>query len=142
MGWLLIVGLAYFAFSNRDTPSAPNEVRSTATDAEVLTRDEAIENHWDEIREHLDGTDEIEACSLESGSCYSLEADITSGMIETLRFTNRGWLHFGAEIDETGSASDVDDEGRMWDFTLDMGSPLVDDAVAEWARANNRRISD
>lgn len=102
----------------------------------VLTRDEAIENYWDEIKNYVDGTKTIDACSLESGNCYSLDADISDGVIETIYFSNGGYLYFSADIDESGNASDIDQNGNSWDFTIDMDSPIIDDAINEWASDN------
>ena len=51
-----------------------------------------------------------------------------------------GYQLFSADIDEDGSASDVDQRGRYWEFALDMDSAVVDDAVREWAQANGRVV--
>lgn len=101
-----------------------------------ISRDEAISEHWDEIRPHLDGSETVEACSSESGNCYDLEADISGGEIDTLHFPNGGYLNFSAEVDSDGSASDSDKDGNNWDFTLDMNSQIVDDAISQWASEN------
>lgn len=105
-----------------------------------ITRDEAIQYHWDEIRENLTGTASVESCSIESGNCYDLEADISWGDIDTLHFDNGGYLSFGAGLDESGGASDIDDRGNSWDFSLDLNSPLVDNAIDEWAAENDMEI--
>ncbi len=52
-------------------------IRQENSEQRVLTRDEAIEGYWDEIKDYLDGTETIDACSEESGNCYSLDADIS-----------------------------------------------------------------
>ena len=93
--------------------------------------------HWDDIKEFVNGSESIEACSLESGNCYELEAELSSGVIDTLHFNNGGWLNLAADVDSSGSASDVDDRGRSWDFSLDVrSSSLVDSALEEWSSAN------
>ena len=98
-----------------------------------LTLEEAIEDYWDEIREYVEGTTEIEACSFESGNCYLVEADISDGAIETVYFSNGGYLYFDAEIDSDGYASDFDINGNSWDFEVEMDSGIVKEAVYEWA---------
>jgi len=107
---------------------------------EPITRDEAIAEHWDEIKDHLSGTVSLEACSSQSGNCYDLEAEIVSGTIETLHFPNGGYRSFSAEIESDGTASDIDADGNAWDFTVDLDSSEVDDAVREWASATGRRV--
>jgi len=104
-----------------------------------LTPEEAINDHWDEIKEYVNGSESVEACSVESGNCYELEADISSGVIDTLHFNNGGgWLNLAADFDSDGAASDVDDQGRSWEFALDLdSSPLVESALADWASAND-----
>lgn len=101
--------------------------------------DEAIEGYWDDIQEYVDGTEIIEAC-YDYGNCYDLDADISSGYLDTLHFNNGGYLTFYAEFDENGNAYDTDDEGRDWEFTLDMSSSIVEDAVYEWASDNDVEI--
>ncbi len=105
-----------------------------------ITYDKAISEHWDEIKDYIDGTETIEACSEESGNCYYVKADISNGIIERIYFSNGGYLDFFAEIDEDGSAWDFDKNGNSWDFTIDINSPIIEDAVYEWAGDNNYEI--
>lgn len=100
---------------------------------EPITRQEAIDEHWDDIKDDLSGSATIDACSDESGSCYSLDADIDDGSITTVHFNNGGYLNVNADIDSSGDASDTDQDGHSWTFTLDMDSSIVDDAIKEWA---------
>lgn len=88
-------------------------------------------DYWDDIKYYLDGTYTIEACSSNSGNCYDLDADISSGEIETIYFSNGGYLDiYGADVDSDGSASgDSDDD--YWDFTVDDSD--INDAVTDWA---------
>ncbi len=106
----------------------------------TISRQEAVNEYWDEIKENVDGTETVEACSNESGSCYDLDADVSNGTIETIHFTNGGHLDFSADIDNDGSASDSDVNGNNWDFTLDMDSSIVDDAIENWAGNNGYAI--
>lgn len=107
-----------------------------------MSREDAINEHWDEIKEYLTGTQEIEACSDQSNNCYDLDAYISSGKIDTLNFENGGFLKFSADFDENGSASDDDYRGNGWSFTLDMDSDFVTEAIETWASKNNCTIED
>lgn len=106
----------------------------------IIDRIDAISDHWDEIREYLNGSETIEACSSSSGNCYDLDAEISSGEVEQIYFDNGGYLYFSATIDSDGSASDTDVNGNSWDFSIDMDSSMVDDAVQEWADYNGYEI--
>src|SRR5688572_16655341 len=101
--------------------------------ASSMSREEAIENHWEEIRESFTSTEEVDACSLATGNCYGLEAEIIAGHVDTVYFSNGGSLSFFTEIDELGNASESDENGNLWDFTVDINSSAVDSAVEEWA---------
>lgn len=104
-----------------------------------IDRDEAIDSHWDEIKENLNGSETINAC-YSSVHCYDLDADISGGSVESIYFPNGGYLYFDADIDENGYASDFDKEGREWDFSIDMDSSMVDEAIDAWASSNNYEI--
>jgi len=99
---------------------------------ESISRGAAIATHWDEIRQYLGGIETIRACP-DGGMCEGVDADINEGQIEVIYFDNGDYLFFIAEIHENGEASDADDNGVQWDFTLDMNSTLVDVALEEWA---------
>lgn len=105
-----------------------------------IDRQDAIDEHWDDIKDDLNGSTTVEACSSESGNCYDLDADIESGAITEIRFNNGGYLYFNADIDSDGNASDSDENGNDWDFTVDMNSSVVDDAIDEWASENGYSI--
>ncbi|MBI5798993.1 MAG: hypothetical protein HZB10_03605 [Candidatus Yonathbacteria bacterium] len=120
---------------------ASNFYRSPeVSESHTISRDDAISEHWDEIKDLVDGSETVEACSSSSGSCYDLDADISSGAIEQIYFPSGGYLYFSADIDKNGEASDSDQNGDDWDFTLDMDSSIVDDAVNNWANANGYTI--
>ena len=55
-------------------------------------------------------------------------------------FPNGGYLYFSADIDEGGNASDFDQNGDSWDFTIDMDSSVIDDAIYDWASDNEYTI--
>lgn len=128
---ILFLQLIYNKHSN--TYNEDNEQK-------VITYDEAISEHWDEIKDYIDGTETIEACSEESGNCYYVDADISNGIIERIYFSNGGYLDFFAEIDEDGSAWDFDKNGNSWDFTIDINSSIIEDAVHKWAEDNGYEI--
>lgn len=132
---VIIIGLIYY-FGFYEKKHEPEEkIFSSQIDKQEneIDRDEAIQTHWDEIKNYISGSETIEACSSESGNCYDLEAEISNGQVEQINFANGGYLNFSADIDETGDASDSDQDGNNWDFNVDMNSPLVDDAVTAWA---------
>ncbi len=143
--WLVLIGgvLLYILSGNTGSEDSGTYERfgaaapaySTGSASAPLSRDDALSEHWDEIRGYLNGTQSVEACS-ESGSCYSLDADLSNGSIDTLHFNNGGWLSLDADIDSDGSASGIDQRGRSWTFDIDMNSADVDDAVREWAEDN------
>jgi len=133
--WILIVGAiaAFFLFRD-DNEKSYNDSgyrsgRQSIISEKTLSRDEAIESYWDEIKDYVNGIETIDACSYESGNCYSLDAEISSGQVEMIYFPNGGYLYFSADIDEGGNASDFDQNGDSWDFTIDMDSSVIDDAI-------------
>ncbi|MDO8743005.1 MAG: hypothetical protein Q7J30_00355 [Candidatus Azambacteria bacterium] len=144
---ILIIGaiVSFFIFSgDKDENNYSGEyfrtIQSERNEEKTISRDEAIESYWDEIKDYTDGTETIDICSSESGNCYSLDADISSGTVEQIYFSNGGYLYFSADIDENGNASDIDQNGNSWDFTIDMDSSIIDDAVSDWASDNNYTI--
>jgi len=102
----------------------------------IVNYNQAIDDYWDDIKIYIDGTENLEACSMQSGSCYDLYADISGGKIEKLYFDNGGYLYFSADIDSDGSASDSDYSGNYWEFNLDTTSDVVNEAVHAWASEN------
>ena len=144
--WILVVGAiaAFFLFRDGDKKSYNDSDyrsgRQSIISEKILSRDEAIESYWDEIKDYVDGTETIDACSYESGNCYSLDAEISSGQVEMIYFPNGGYLYFAADIDEGGNASDFDQNGDSWDFTIDMDSSVIDDAIYGWASDNEYTI--
>lgn len=144
--WFLIIGaiVAFFVFRSGNENNYNNgsyrSSRQSITSDKTIGRDEAIESYWDEIRDYVDGTETINACSSSSGNCYDLDADISSGQIEQIYFPNGGYLYFSAEIDESGNASDFDQSGNGWDFTIDMDSSIIDDAIYNWVSDNGYTI--
>jgi hypothetical protein len=56
----------------------------------------------------IDGTYVAEVCNDYTGSCYTLDADVSDGQVETIYFPNGGHLDMdGAELDDgiaTGEA--------------------------------------
>ena len=146
---ILIIGImaAFFIFGeNNNNKNQYLNTRHSSfiwqenSEQRVLTRDEAINDYWNEIKDYVDGTETIDACSWESGNCYNLDADISDGVIETIYFPNGGYLYFSADIDESGNASDIDQDGNNWDFTIDVDSSVINDAIEEWAYDNDYTI--
>jgi hypothetical protein len=140
----LLVVLAFVAawlyLSYRpDSASGTMTANTTAPEA-TLDRGKAIASYWEDIKTYLEGVNTIEACLSDTGKCYDLDAEIADGSIESIELPDRGTLYFSADIDADGSASDVDRNGRAWNFTLDMSSSMVDDAIAAWARESGQRV--
>jgi hypothetical protein len=135
--FLIFVGgaLAYNLIENRQ-----RDLDSRSSPTLTLSRDEAIENHWEDIREYFSGTEDVDACSVDNGNCYSLQADIVGGYLDTIYFSNGGSLSFFTEIDEFGNALELDENGHLWDFTIDMNSSTVEGAVEEWAGVNGYTV--
>jgi hypothetical protein len=104
----------------------------------AISYDEAIENYWDDIKEYVDGYATIEACS--DSRCYDLEAHISNGKIDEIDFPNGVYLYFDADINSDGKASDMDQNGNWWDFSIDMDSSIINDAVPDWASDNGFEI--
>ena len=103
----------------------------------TIDRDTVISEHWDEIKEHVNGIENIEACT--GSNCYDLAADISNGIINIVHFPNIGYLSPDEDINENGSASSYHD-GKNWDYQVDMDSGTVDDTVQEWADDNGYEV--
>lgn len=149
--WSIVAIVAFSIFVSNDSSNSSNSqssIQSTnsyygnsgESESHTISRDEAISEYWDEIKDYVDGTETVEACSSTSGNCYDLDAEVSSGTIEQIYFTSGGYLYFSADIDENGNASDSDQNGDYWDFTLDMDSSIIDDAVEDWAGLNDYTI--
>ena len=121
-------------FSQRESRFSYREAES---EERTIDRDDAIYDHWDEIKEYFTATETIQAYSYQAGNTYDLDADISNGTVETIYFPNGGYLYFSANIDENGHASDFDYTGREWGFDIDMESSAIDEAIEEWADAND-----
>ena len=108
-----------------------NNNSSNQSEEDLTTSDDDyVQYNWDEIKEYMSGTESIEACT--NSGCYTLDADISNGTVEQIYFPNEGYLYFSADIDENGDANDTDDRGRDWEFSIDMNSGVVENAVQEW----------
>lgn len=145
-GILIVGAVAAFFISSGDkndnnySDGYDRTTRIERSEEKTISRDEAVESYWDEIKDYVGGTETIDACSSESGNCYSLDADISNGAVEQIYFSNGGYLYFSADIDEGGNASDIDQNGNSWDFTIDMDSSIIDDAISDWASDNSYTI--
>ncbi len=106
----------------------------------TISRSDALSQYWYQIARKVNGTAPIEAYSFDSGNTYTLDADISYGFVDALYNGAGDALTFTAEIDSDGTATGTDDFGNMWDFTLDMESPIVEDAVQSWATENGYTI--
>jgi len=90
--------------------------------------EERDEPDFYDYNEYINGNEDVEACS--SSGCYTLEADISDGVVNTIHFPNGGYVNIDAEIESDGSASGSDDEGNNWDITV--SESLLEDAKQEY----------
>lgn len=134
IGGVAIAGLIGFAAFGGDASSSTNGRYGEYEDSryeEYENVEELAYDHWDEVQGYMSGTETIEACS-DSG-CYSLDADIYDGRIDTLYFPNGGYIYPDAEIDESGFAEGYEGDGNYWEFEVDLDSSTVQDAISDWA---------
>lgn len=127
---IVLVVLGFWIFGG-DKSSSSSSGGNYYDSENVIDQYDAKSDYWDDIAEYLDGTYTIEACSDNSGNCYDLDADISSGDIDTIYFSNGGYLDiYGADVDSDGSASGDSDED-YWTFQVDDSD--IDQAVEDWA---------
>lgn len=135
-------------YPNLNQPSKGNSVSTPQpkpiyyeNEFRELSRDAAIEEYWDEIKDYMDGYESIEAFSYASGNYYNVEATISNGAITRISFPDGGYLYFYADIDSNGTAEEIDTvHGSAWSFQIDVGSAFVDDAIFNWADVNGYEI--
>jgi len=137
---ILIIGSLFFFFGGDEDENYRSDDNGFFDSSETIYREDAISDYWDEIKEYVNGTETIVACSSQSGNCYDLDADIYQGMVDQVYFSNGGYLYFGADFDSNGYASEYDQNGNAWDFELDMDSSIVEDALYEWASDNSYEL--
>lgn len=130
----LIIIVAIFWGNSSSTPDYSEEYTNYENEQTIDSYDAKLD-YWDEISEYLGGTHTIEACSDSSGNCYDVEAEISSGDIQMIYFSNGGYLDiYGADVDYDGTASgDSDDD--YWTFQVRDSD--VDEAVSVWAYIND-----
>ncbi len=142
---LLILGGIFFGPDSheRDTYSSYdysyNQPYSSSRNERTIDHDEALDNHWDEIKEYINGSEPIEVYSHESGNYYTLDAEISNGEVESISFPNGGWIYINADLNSDGSGEGYGSDS-YWDVQID--SSLIDDAVDEWASDNGYTLSD
>lgn len=139
--WVVVIGIGLLWFvsslnSSRHVPSSLSNTSSENADSKKITKDEAFRYHWDEIKDNITGSSVIEACR--DRNCYTVDAQISRGVIERIDFGNGGHLNVVGDIEyPSGLAVDTVDNGDQWEFTFDMNSSLVDSALQEWAKYND-----
>jgi hypothetical protein len=104
-----------------------------------ISRDDALDQYWDEIKEHINGTETIEVHSHESGNNYDLDADLSNGEVESIHFPNGGWIYINADLDSDGSGEGYGSDD-YWDVQVD--SEVIDNAVDQWASDNGYTLTD
>lgn len=132
--FILLVVMGGGIWASTDSASSPGGGGRYGEHEDTVQYEEDMESlahdHWDEVREYISGSETIEACS-DSG-CYSLDADISDGTIETVYFPNGGCIYPDAEINDDGTAEGYGSDDRYWEFQVDMDSSLVQDAISGW----------
>ena len=146
---LLLVGSTIFHHSSKEdskiiTPSYTNGSersysRQDYKGKRTITQDSALDEHWDEIKEYINGSESIEVYSHKSGSNYTLDADISNGEVESIHFPNGGYIYINADLDSNGTGEGYGSDG-YWDVEVD--SSLIEDATEEWASDNGYTLSD
>lgn len=104
-----------------------------------ISRDDALDQYWDDIKEYINGTETIEVYSQESGNYYDLDADISNGEVEVIHFPSGGWIYINADLNSDGSGEGYGSDS-YWDVQIDTS--LIDDAVDEWADDNGYELID
>ncbi|MFA6257745.1 MAG: hypothetical protein WC671_01895 [Candidatus Paceibacterota bacterium] len=142
-GWIVLIFLILIFSFNGDKREEKRKyvgIDEETKKENTLDRDEAILDYWYEIKDYVNGTVMVNACSSGSGGCYDLDADISGGVIDELYFDNGGYLYFSADIEDDGSASDYDQNGNNWDFYINMDSSIVNNAIDDWASDNDYTV--
>ena len=108
----------------------------------VITQRQAINDHWEEIKEYINGTGTVKACYDFDNHCYFLKVDLKSGQITYMYFPNGGYLRFDVvELDREGLGEATSDDDRDWSFDLDLDNDAVYGAITEWADNANFTIT-
>lgn len=141
---LLILGGIFFSPDSyeRDTyssyDSSYNQPYSSSRNERTIDYDEALDNHWDEIKEYINGSEPVEGYSQESGNYYTLDAEISNGEVEIIHFPSGGWIYINAEINADGTGEGYGSDS-YWDVEVDSG--IIENAVEEWASDNGYILS-
>lgn len=139
---LLAVGSIFFHHSDEpdEQSSYPSSYSSSYSPSYSASRnhrtidyDGALDDHWDEIKEYINGNEAIEVYSQESGNWYTLDADISNGEVESISFPNGGWIYINAELNSDGTGEGYGSDS-YWDVEVD--SYLIEEAAEEWASDN------
>lgn len=134
---LLAIGSTLFHHSDKSTEQSSYPSYSTSYSSNrnyrTIDYDEALDDHWDEIKEYINGTETIEVHSQESGNYYTLDAEISNGEVESISFPNGGWIYINAELNSDGTGEGYGSDS-YWDVEVDSG--IIEDAVQEWADDN------
>jgi hypothetical protein len=139
---LLIIGSSIFHHSNKEEnqsyPSYKSEYRSKSSRHRTISSEDALDQYWDEIKEHINGTETIDAYSQKSGGNYTLDADISNGEVEAIHFPNGGYIYINADLDSDGTGEGYGSDG-YWEVEID--SSLIEEATEEWASENGYTLS-
>lgn len=113
----------------------------------TMTRVEALNCCWGEIKEYMTGVDTIRACtdyyySGSEGQCNDLAADIDKGRIVILWLPGAVRMNIVTEFDKYGYATDTDPNNNDWEFALFTNSVLFKKALKEWSEQKGVIVKD
>lgn len=140
---LLIVGSAVFRHPNkidevRGTSAYNSSYSSERRAHRTIDYDEALDDHWDEIKEYINGTESIDVYSHKSGGNYTLDADISNGEVEIIHFENGGYIYINADLNSDGTGEGYG-AGDYWDVEVDPS--IIENGAEEWASDNGLTLS-
>lgn len=141
--FLLAVGSVIFHTPNKtdDQPVYPSYVSSYSSERKAhrtIDYDEALDDHWDEIKEYINGTESIDVYSHKSGGTYTLDADISNGEVEIIHFENGGYIYINADLNSDGTGEGYG-AGDYWDVEVDPS--IIEMGAEEWADDNGLTLS-
>jgi hypothetical protein len=142
--FVILLAAGSVLFHHSDTPAEQSSYSSyspsysSSRNHRTLDYDEALDEHWDEIKEYINGSETIEVYSQESGNYYTLDAELSNGEVESISFPNGGWIYINAELNSDGTGEGYGSDS-YWDVEVD--SYIIENAAEEWASDNGYSLS-
>lgn len=140
---LSLIGAGCSGSVNDDVSPSEEGAVDNSVNLTSITRQDALNKYWYYIAPYIKGTESVQAYSAQSGSTYTVDADLSGGFVDSIDDGQGDQLNFTAELKADGTASGDDQFGNNWEFTIDLAnSPIIADAVAEWAAATGHKIEN